>query len=542
MINSKIPFNIALIDSVKDKMLYPLLAVDTLSSFDNETGDFHPRGLFSNVIFSKQGDAERLTKHSYINLNTRIFHPFYLRQLNLVKPLYKEVILSTSYAVWDEKIKDFVRADPMTGSTGYAFFLDHFKDMTFKDRGNTASLKTLKFLRDNRFKALIDKYIVIPAGLRDLEYNEDGRPIEDEINPMYSRLLSQVNALNAVTSMGNDSVIDGAKRAVTLTAHAIFEHIYELLEGKSGFIQSKFSSRKTFGTTRNVISAQEMGLANLNDPRAVTQDMTTVGMPQYLSGLQPKIRYMLKEKVLKEFFDSIKGDVVLYDTKTLASTTTRLSDKVADRWSVTENLNKLIGSFSNPNVRHDKVLVEGKAIALLYRDDKGFKLVKDARVLTDEQRAKTNPITWGELLYLAAAPTVKDTRAMNTRYPVTGLASTFPTKTYLKTTELSEYLHPYGDDWVLDKDNKDYLEFPNTKLKTAFHETMVVHTSTLPGLGADFDGDTLSWSPVWSSKSRDAIDKYLSKITTHITPSGGLIAPSSNDVLDWVFNSLTKSF
>lgn len=482
---AKIPFNIALVDSKKDSMLFSLFSVDVLNTFDNDTGDFHPRGLFSNAIFGQQGDEKRSTQHSFINLKAPIMHPFYLKILNGFKPLYREILLGTGYGIFDEKLKDFIRADPITGETGYAYFISKFNDLVFEVGGSIERRQRVKFLNENRDKAFMTKYIVIPAGLRDIEFSEDGRPVEDDLNPLYRKLISQVATVNTVTASVNDAVLDNARRSITMTGELIFSHIYDLIEGKRGFIQSKFASRKVFGTTRNVISAQEMGTENLNDIRAPRQDTTTVGLPQFMSGTQPKMRYRLREFVLKDFIDNLRGTVSVYDPKTLEKVEVTLPEKVSDKWGTDDGLNSIMGSFSNPVVRHKRVYVDGYCIGLLYNDGKGFKRIYDINEVPKDKRQFVTPLTWAEMFYLAAAPFVKEVRATNTRYPITTLGSTYPSRAYLKTTELSLYLHPYDDNWNLDKTNTDYVEFPNTEKKTAFHETMVVHSSNLPALGAD---------------------------------------------------------
>lgn len=535
----KIPFNIALIDPATDNMLFSLFSVDNVSMFDNETGDFHPRGLFSSVIFGKQGDKKRMSQHSFINLRAPIVHPFYLKQLISFKPLYGEILKGTLYAIWDDKVKDFVKSNPVNGNTGYAFFQEHFDKLTFKKEGSVAAEQMSTFLKDNKHRAYITKYIVIPAGLRDVEFDDNGRPVEDELNELYRKLLSRANTVNMITAKKNDVVLDNARAALTKTSLDIFNHIYDLIEGKRGFFQSRFASRRVFGTTRNVISGQEAGTVDLNDIRSPAQDMTTVGLAQFMSGMQPKVRYNLREKVLKSFMDNIKEQVYLYDTKTLEKVLVTLPEKTRDRWGTNDGLDSFMGGFLEPTARQSAVKVDGHYIALLYRDSKGFKLVDDINDVPDDKKVNVKPLKWGEMFYLASAPLVKETRGFNTRYPVTGLGSMFPSRTYLKTTELSQFLHPYSDDWILDEENVDYVEFPNPSRDTTYHDTMVIHASTLGQLGADYDGDMLSWSPVWSPEAIKEIDDYLDAVTTYVSPSGGLIYPSSTDVIDWVLFSLT---
>lgn len=52
-------------------------------------------------------------------------------------------------------------------------------------------------------------------------------------------------------------------------------------------------------------------------------------------------------------------------------------------------------------------------------------------------------------------------------------------------------------------------------------------------------GDQLSWSPVFSDDAVKEVDDFLNESTTYLSASGNLNYSTTNDVLDWVLNSLT---
>lgn len=481
-----IPFNIKLLNPHNSQHLLGLFPVTSISKFDGNSGDFHPQGLYSNIIFGKQGDSKRFEQHSLINLKTSIMHPFYLRQLKRYKSLFRDILLGISYAKWDDRQKTFLPAGIIDGRTGYSFFLEHFNDIVFEKGGNLSREQRVRFLEENRNKAMMSKYIVLPAGLRDIELKDDGLPTEDDINPLYSRLISQASTLSEITAGTNDPVLDIPRKAMTLTSEAIFDHIFNLLEGKRGFLQAKWASRRVFGTTRNTISSLEMGSTDLNDPRAPEQDVTVVGMAQFLAGTLPLMRHALKTRVLVDFLENIRGEVKLVDKETLKYVNHRIPEKISDKWGTDDGLDNLMQGFLEPHNRHEPIVIDGHYLKLIYRDEKGFRLLDK---LGDKPpgNGTVKPVTWGELFYIAAAPLVAKVRAFNTRYPITGLGSIYPSRTYLKTTAQSKILFPYNDFGELDKTETNYIEFPATAEKNAYHETMQVHTSTLSALGADFD-------------------------------------------------------
>lgn len=534
----QMPFNLKPIDSATVRRRFLVPPVTELGMFENSTGDFNPNGLYSNVIFGQQGDERRFKQVSYIDLKTSIFHPFYLKQLRTERSLYYDIVMGRQYALWDEKENDFIKSDIISGQSGYSFFLEHFKKIAFKSPGNVEKEQRQTFLRLYREKALLQDYIIIPAGIRDVDTSGD-RPVEDDINPLYRALLAQANTLSSITAKdNNDPTMDSARRSLTIASEKIFNHIWTMLEGKRGLLQSEFASRQIFGTTRNVISTLDAATVHLDDPRSTGIQTTIVGVTQFMAAIRPQMRRALRNGIAKEFIESIKDNPILYNKETFRKERVKVSEKVVDKWSTAKGLDEVMASFLEPGRRHSPIEIAGNYLGLIYRDEKGFKIVKDISRFPQSKMDKVKPITWGELFYIEAAQLVDGVRGVNTRYPVTGLGSTFVSKTYLKSTGNSQRLHRYSDDWELDKEF-EYLEFPDVNQQAPFHDTMVVHTATLKGLGADFDGDMLSWSAVWSKESIAEIDKYLNSKECYITAGGKLAYSMSDDIMDWVMFNTT---
>ena len=93
-------------------------------------------------------------------------------------------------------------------------------------------------------------------------------------------------------------------------------------------------------------------------------------------------------------------------------------------------------------------------------------------------------MTWAEMFYLHCADIVPRVRNFNTRYPVTGLGSIYPSKPYLKTTTSGLMLRRINPDGTV---SNDFIyEFPRTVDAIAFHDTQCVFPAMLPSLDADF--------------------------------------------------------
>lgn len=533
-----LPFNISLLnpDAKTFRGMFPVVS---LALYDGNGNDFHPQGLYSSIIFGKQGEKRRFDTASYIDMKTYVFSPMYFKELKRLKSLYAEILLGKAYAVFDEDIKDFVRASVIDGETGYDFFLRHWDKLEFARSKSITRNQRIELLTKFKDRALIRYHTVIPAGLRDVDFDDNGRPVEDDLNGLYRKLLSQSSVLSAALAEESSKVNDQARASLTASMQLIYEHIFGLLGGKRGMLQAKFGSRRIFGTTRNVISSMEVGGSLLGDPRQPTQDTTQVGLTQYIAGSLPYFRYHLRNTILPGFFDNVGGTVSLVNPDTLKAESHVLKDKTRDKWGTDDGLNALAGSFLEPHLRHKPVLIDGKFLSLIYRDDKGFKLLNSIDELPDHlDKEKVRAITWAELFYLTSAQSYKRARGFCTRYPVTGTGSIYACRIYLRTTVRALQLKPYTEDWSSLEDEV-YLEFPDTDNKLAFVETMVVHPSVLPLIGGDFDGDTMSLNMVFSDESIIEVDERLNDISLYVDATGGLTYSSTTDVTEWVLRSLT---
>lgn len=481
----KLPFNIQLLDPGQATFA-GMFPVRSLSMFDNASGDFHPQGLYSNIVFGKQGDQARDLKASFIELKTEVFHPFYMKELAALKSLYREILTGKGYAIWDEEDKDFVRSNILEGETGFAFFMSHFPNLEFKTGKSTKRQLRIELLEKYRPKCMVSKFIVIPAGIRDVEINEEGRPVEDDINPLYRKIIAAANTINPNLANKNTDLLDGARQSIQTSVELIYDYIFNMVEGKKGFLQAKYGSRRVFGSTRNILSSMETGATTLGDARQPGLNTTVVGLHQFVKACEPLFVASLRNGFCSEFFENINGDVTLVDRKTLRPISVNLPTKLKDKWGTSDGLSGIINTFKETPVRHRPVTIDGHYLKLIYQDDKFYKVFDDINEVPEKyDKSKVRPMTWTELYYLHAKDLVERTRGFVTRYPITGLGSIYATEVYMKTTVTGYVLQELGNGW--EPNGNEALEFPGTTEKLAFFGSMAVHPGNLSLLGADFD-------------------------------------------------------
>jgi hypothetical protein len=537
---AKVPFNISIMSNLQQTVA-GLLPVRDLGIIDNNTGDFVETGLYSNTIFGRVGTPERNKRHGYINLRCRVLHPKIFEELNRLGGLYKEIMRGKAYAKWDDKLHDFVKADILEGSTGYSFFMKHYDDIKFKR--NKSNKRNLRIELINKYRAVskIHFFIVLPAGLRDVRISEDGRPVEDDINKLYRKILITTSGIPENMAFKEDPSLDSVRWSIQNNIQAVWDTIVGTLGGKSGFLQSKWGSRRVAHGTRNVITAMDPGSDVLGSPRSFDNSTTLVGLNQTIRGIEPVItRYAMVNGIASDLITNMDNGVTLVDRKTLRSKEVLPSEKERVNWGTVQGRSDLISHFEQKENRHNPVIVEGHYLKLIYTDDVGFKLLDGIEDLpSDKDPTLVRPLTWAEYFYITTAPVMNRIRCHVTRYPITGSESTYPSVPYLKTTVTAKQLYQYNGQWAIDSDSKLFTEFPDSVAKLEFMDSASPHISSIAGLNADYDGDTISIQYVFSDESVKEVDGKLNSISNYLTTSGELHQSAGNGITKRIFHNFS---
>lgn len=479
-----IPFNIDLLN-LADLDIRTLRPVKVLDIMDGFSKNFHPDGLFSTEIFGMVGEEKRNRMFSYVNMNIDVLHPIIFKALYDLKSLYGDIMSSKAYAVFDPELKDFVKSDPIEGKTGYDFFIKHFKDIQFEERPSTRREFNIKVVNKYKNKALLDKFVIMPAGLRDYTLDENNQPSEDEINTLYRRVLSISSVIGTVDSKLNAEYFNNIRFQLQIACNEIFDYIKNLLEGKSKLVLGKWAGRKVFHSTRNVISSYVSKNTELFGPKHVSTTQTVVGLYQYLRATLPLSIKNVRDGYMSRVFSGPNTPMFLVDKKTLKKVTIPLDPKEYDRWMTNEGLEKLFATYGQENLRHNYIEIAGHYAGLILKGkDNTYKFLQDIDELPDKYtKEEVHPITLTEMIMLSVYEDSKDVPCFVTRYPVTGYGSIYPSYIYLKSTVESETRFLLDENWEVTK--SFCAEFP--KMGNGFFNSFSVATKALARLGADFD-------------------------------------------------------
>ena len=481
-----LPFNIYLMPNDRGQVA-ALLPVQSLDIYTTG-GGFHPQGLYSDVIFGTLGSDIRQNKLSYIDIRTEIMHPKVFLELSKLKGLYKGIMSGSMHAIWDPEVKDFIKSNILDGKTGYSFFMSHFNEIVFSTNESTIRDLRIQLLDKSADKCMYRYIIVIPAGLRDIEMTEENRVVEDEINPLYRKLIRAANTLSVYTGKFNDPIHDTSRWTLQNAFNEIYTHIESILTGKKGFLLSKWGARNIHGGTRNVITAMDPAPKVLGSEEAITINDSACGLHQYLKGTGALSIYNVKTGPMMNIIENLPNDIVVIDKKTLKAKTISPSSFIKEKWGTDSGIEDLINGYEKLDARHKPILIDGEYAALIYRDDHYFKVFYDIDELPrDKSRSNVHPITWTEMFYISTYLTSKKVAAYVTRYPILTMGSIYPSFIVLKTTTRSQSLQRLDSMWKPVENENKAINMPITG--EPFFESLQVHTSHYNGLGADNDGD-----------------------------------------------------
>lgn len=526
-------FSIMRLDPQRLRVLKPVRVLDI---YTNNTESFHPDGLFSVDIFGRVGSEERDRRFSFIDLKVKIFHPLYYKMLIKLKRLYGEIITGVSYAVFDPKLKDFVKADEISGNTGYGFFLAHWDEVVFAQNESVIRKSRIDFLDKYRKDALTQYILVCPAGLRDMEMGSDGRTQEGEVNAYYRRLIGVANTV-ATKGVRDDSMLNTARCSAQSAFNSIYNLYHATISGKHGFIMGKWASRTIEYGTRSVLTGGNVSNAVLGAENNISFNHTIVGLFQLMKAIQPVVIHQLLNGYLKQVFIENSNMAYLVDPKTLKRRGVELDSLSLDRWTTTLGLEKQIDYFEDRNIRDKPIMVKGHYLALIYKDDTQFRLFGDIEELPDHlDAALVKPVTFIEFFYLCHYQKWNSVPLFVTRYPVTGDNSIYPSYAYMKPTVDVAVLSELGEDWQPTGQVAHF--YPVLKpAPAAYVDSMAPAGVRLSGLGADFDGDTGSCNAVYTNEAVAEVDTYLNSARAYVSTKQRLNnSPSVDPVLRVIKN------
>jgi hypothetical protein len=534
----KLPMNIDLLVLSKETA-ERLGRIEVLDINEIGSKNFHPKGLFSTEIFGKVGDPKRESAFAYIELNIDVFHPFIYKTLVKLKALYGEIIAGKAYAIFDPKTKDFVRSNPMEGRTGFNFFVENFHNLDLTKNDSIKRDYYVDLIEKYKDRCMLKHLLVLPAGLRDIEPDKNGKLSENEINRLYRKVLGYANLIKDINVELNIDYIDNIRYNMQNGVLEIYTYIKEMLEGKRGMIQDKWASRKVFNSTRNVITSYVPDIVSLDDKRKVNANQSVVGLYQLLKAIFPLSAKLVRDEFLYKVFPGSNTPFLLVNKKTLKKEMVTFNSKLYDEWMTVEGIEKKFNIFSRDDIRSDILEVDEYYLGLIYKGNDGtYKFIQSIDEVPEDRlkNGVVEPMTYAELLMLSVYKYISDIPVFVTRYPITEYGSIYPGFMYLKSTVKGEIRTELDDNW--NPTEFTCTEFPIKHEK--FFDSIALAPKHLGRLDADFDGDTVSFTCVLSEEAKKEIKNKLDSREFYINEDGKPYFSGETDITNVVLGTLTS--
>ena len=447
-------------------------------------------GLFSYEIFGPLGSDERKYTYAYIDLHSKFIHPMVYKLITSLGSRYADCISGNKYY---KVVNNDLVEDSENGRTGLDFFYEAFDNLKFKSTDSSKREEKLDVLNSlSKNEIFIDKYIVIPAFLRDFNPNKTGKGSSDVdmINNIYSKIIRLSQSLND----GSFSFVSNStKNSIQTYLVEIYENLISSLASKTGLIHQSLLGKNVDYATRSVISAPRIKSEKWNDS-LIRFGYTGVPLSQICV-----LFYPLFSKWISDFVEQYEDQIsIVHDT---AGNEVKLNN-IKAQFNPNEIENLIKDFIKN---------IEGRFSSIKLRDSKGNKYPCELFY-----NKLNRYFTKMDLLYLAASDITKNKHVYVTRYPVESYASIYPSRITILTTHDVNKVEL--DDKYFENYPVIYSDYPAEA--KYFIDTTIPHNSYLTALGGDYDGDTVSIRAVFSQEANLEAERLINSKTMFLNGEG----------------------
>lgn len=443
-------------------------------------------GLFSPLIF---GDSieERKTNHAYIDLKRKFFHPYIFEILTKLSKNFAMCAQGQGRWMIEKdgslvEVKDEDSRDYNDENTGISWLVENFRKLTFKETDASIRKERLKLLNSlSDDEILISKYVVIPLFYRDAGSTSGKKRTKiPDINYIYQDILSNVNSIE-------DDFFSSIKY---LTLYHIQTSLVKLrqygqknLEKKKGLFQQSILGKSTDYGARGVISVPS--LTGCDVPNDCIVDITHSGIPLHKC---TELGFPFIMKWISEFFeDTFRNKKTMPVYRRDRNGKLRLENvEIIDQMEIytkdyIESKIKMYNrSYGIERFETVKIRCKDGTDAEMLFTGRGY------ASRPDDPRANTisnRPMTWMDVIYLAAENTLSDKYCYITRYPLEDYFGTFPSQvavlSTIKTAPVIINGKVYPHYPVID------LTLSPKEIATQFIDTISISNLYLDAIGGD---------------------------------------------------------
>ena len=520
---------------IKVNELKPITNPTFFSASGAPTSD----GLLSNEIFGIT-QKDRAGTFAYIDLYEYFLDPSCYKTLCKLDSNFK-FIVSGLKKFKVSKEGDLVE-DP-DGNTGIKWLKSIFSKIVFKRTGSRTRDMRIRYVMHNYKlgRMFINKYVVIPAFYRDV--NTSGRHAGvGQINTLYVHLITAANALKENGDYGL-SMADTTCARIQETLKTIYDWFCgntntaitdkgSGLGGKFGIIRANMSYTSDY-SSRLVISAPELKYETVDDVM-VNLDYSAIPLAAAAADFFPFMLFHMRKFFENEFLNVTTYEIVVDPSGKVLDI--ELEDNVMMYFTddiLKDRLKKFVYSHDNRFIPIE--LPTKDKSHTYYMTFKGKLYVEDPSTLVnDPEPVVRRPLTWVDVIYVAAKKSTEGKQMSFTRYPYDNYFNTIYTGIEISSTTETEQI-------VLD--GEFYRFYPKIRLSDInkssaikFIDTMQISNLYLEGMGGDYDGDTGQVKGSFFKETNDELLKFRNSKANFITLIGENIRISAKEAIQALYN------
>ncbi len=289
---------------------------------------FDPNGLFSEEIFGKVGSPARKQRFGWVNLHVYIIHPEVYDTIVNLCDIFKNMVKNEMYVVVENgelKSVEEPIPDALTGISGIIQILKNNLVEWDKICLNSKNEREIKFIKENLDKIIVDKWLILPAGIRDIRIVDNKRFVQDnELNNLYTNLIASTQNVDWEMLKSEPKLMETVVRNVQRIVNDINTQIKNKIKGGNGLIRGKTMGKRVDYSGRfylNTDSKIPMGSAGLPynyvlklfELPAINIIMTHDDYKGVIAHLIGKETNELTVQDLKDFFTKIAADPAIVE-------------------------------------------------------------------------------------------------------------------------------------------------------------------------------------------------------------------------------------
>ncbi len=502
--------------------------------FFDKTGIPTSDGLLSNEIFGITAETRNGT-YAYIDLHGIFMDPSCYKVWSRIDPNVKACVHGTDNFIIDEH--GHLVSSP-SGKCGIKFLKDNFDKIKFKSTESVKRDTKIEYLKKNKDRMFITKYIIIPAGYRDV--NSGKNTGVGEINKFYAQLLVSARSLLETHDYGiSNESISGRMQEIILCIYdwiignnnIMIKDPGSGLSKKTGIIRRSVISKTADYGARLVISAPEI---EVHSPKDLKVDVFHSSLPlsAALSNFKPFVIFHIRR-----FFENQFGGIPSMELLDKNGKITRVTPKDPLIEFSDERIDKEIENFIlSYNNRIVPIIVpieeNNKTYYMQFTGHKSTEKAQD-----ESEPFYHRPLCWVDVLYQAAVAATEGKTVLVTRFPMDTFYNQFPTEVYVSSSIKTEPLVVNGKLY----DRYPYIRQEHIGMHTGnyFTDTFTMSNVQLGSIKGDYDGDMISSKGSFYVETNDELKANLYSKSFFIDLSCSNVRKSSNEAIQALY-SLTK--